>query len=542
MTERTQKPTPGNGNDSFYKWEVLAIAILGSFMAILDSSIVNVALPHLMVTFSANVERIEWVSTGYLLAFSISMPVTTWLRDAIGLRNAFALALVLFVAGSILCGLAWSLDSLIFFRVIQAFGGGALMPTGLTMVSEVFPPHQRGMALGFWGAGATIAPAIGPTVGGYLVDFVDWRAIFYINVPIGAIVTAMTLVLIKQSVGHRGRYRFDFLGFFFLSVALAGLLIGVTQGEREGWTSTYILSLFAASYFGFLIFLIVESTVEHPIINLQIFKNRNFSVACILGTVRSIALFSSVFLMPLFLQNLLGYTAFRTGLILMPSALAVAVSMPLAGNLTDRIGPKVPYVIGSIITAYSFYIYSELSPNSSTDFMLYGLILRGFGMGFLMAPITVAAMNAVTQKMMSLASGLLNLIMQVSAAFGIAIFASFLTRRQAFHQLTYYSYFTPDNVPMSLLMAKVKTALALTGGTATDIINHANFIVLSYLGEWASSNAFDDCFLVSSILIFACTPIVLFLEDIYPQKGLFGHFKSAGKLTGEHFTAKPGVE
>ncbi len=413
------------------------------------------------------------------------------------------------------------------------------MPTGLTMVSEVFPPHQRGMALGFWGAGATIAPAIGPTVGGYLVDFVDWRAIFYINVPIGAVVTAMTLVLIRQKMGHGGRYRFDFVGFFFLAVALAGLLIGVTQGEREGWTSTYILSLFAASYFGFLIFLIVESVVKHPIINLQIFKNRNFSVACLLGAVRSIALFSSVFLMPLFLQNLLGYTAFKTGLILMPSAIAVAIAMPLAGNLTDRIGPKVPYVIGGIITAYSFYIYSELSPNTSTNFMLYGLALRGIGMGFLMAPITVAAMNAVTQKMMSLASGLLNLVMQVSAAFGIAIFGSFLTRRQTYYQFTYFSYFTPDNVPMNLLMAKVKTALALTGGTVTDITNHTNFIVLSYLEEWASSNAFDDCFLVSAVIILICTALVLLLEDIYPKKGLFGYFKSAGKLTHEHYTQQP---
>ncbi len=394
MTTTTQNPT-NNDENSFYKWEVLALAILGSFMAILDSSIVNVALSHLMVTFSANLEQIEWVSTGYMLAFAILMPATTWFRDAIGLRNAFALALVVFTIGSALCGLAWSLDSLIFFRVIQAVGGGALMPTGLTMVSEVFPPSQRGMALGVWGAGATIAPALGPTIGGYLLDYVNWRAIFYINIPIGAVVIALTLALMRRSTGHRGSYRFDFLGFFFLSVALAGLLTGLTQGEREGWGSTYILTLFAVSYFSFMIFLIVESIVEHPIVNLQIFKIRNFSITCILGTIRSIALFSSVFLLPLFLQQLLGYSALDTGLLMMPSALAVALAMPIAGNLTDRIGPKIPYIIGGIITAYSFFLYSELSLNSSRGFMLYGLILRGAGMGFLMAPITVAAMNSV---------------------------------------------------------------------------------------------------------------------------------------------------
>lgn len=540
MTSTQQNQT--NNDDSFYKWEVLILAILGTFMAILDSSIVNVALSHLMVTFSANLEQIEWVSTGYMLAFAILMPATTWLRDAIGLRNAFALALLVFTIGSALCGLAWSLDSLIFFRVIQAVGGGALMPTGLTMVSEVFPPSQRGMALGVWGAGATIAPALGPTVGGYLLDYVNWRAIFYINIPIGAIVIAMTLAIMKRSTGHRGSYRFDFLGFFFLSITLAGLLIGLTQGEREGWGSAYILTLFAVSYFAFFIFLIVESMVEHPIINLQIFKIRNFSITCLLGAVRSIALFSSVFLLPLFLQQLLGYSALNTGLLMMPSALAVAIAMPIAGNLTDRIGPKVPYIIGGIVTAYSFYLYSDLSLNSTRAFMLYGLILRGAGMGFLMAPITVAAMNSVPQKMMSLASGLLNLIMQVSAAFGIAIFGALLTRRRMFHHETYVSYFTPDNAPLNLLLAKIKSALILSGSSLDTVTTKAYYLISAHFQKWASSNAFDDCFLISGIIIFFCSFLVFLLEDIYPKKGLFGRFKSAGKLTHEHFKPGPGGE
>jgi len=542
VTGTNQKP-PANGDNSFYKWEVLSIAILGSFMAILDSSIVNVALSHLMVTFSVNLEQIEWVSTGYMLAFAILMPATTWFRDAIGLRNAFALALFTFTLGSALCGMAWSLDSLIFFRVIQAIGGGALMPTGLTMVSEVFPPHQRGIALGVWGAGATVAPALGPTIGGYLLDYVNWRAIFYINIPIGAIVIALTLAIVRKSAGHRGSYRFDFLGFFLLSIALAGLLIGLTQGEREGWTSAYILTLFAVSYFSFFAFLIVESLVKHPIVDLRIFKIRNFSVTCILGALRSIALFSSVFLMPLFLQQLLGYSAFDTGILMMPSALTVAVTMPLAGKLTDHIGPKIPYIIGGVITAYSFYIYSELSLNSTYGFMLYGLILRGAGMGFIMAPIMVASMNSVPQKMMSLASGLLNLIMQVSAAFGIAIFGSLVTRRTMFHQQIYVSYFTPDNVPMNIFIAKIKSALILAGSSLDTVTTKAYYLVASHFQKWAYCNAFDDCFLVSSIIIFICAFLIVFLEDIYPRKGIFGRFKSEGKLTQEHYHGTtPGSE
>jgi EmrB/QacA subfamily drug resistance transporter len=540
VTRASQNPTD-NGENSFYKWEVLGVAILGSFMAILDSSIVNVALPHLMVTFSANLEQIEWVSTGYMLAFAILMPVTTWLRDAIGLRNAFALALVFFTGGSALCGLAWSLDSLIFFRVLQAIGGGALMPTGLTMVSEVFGPHERGVALGVWGAGATVAPALGPTIGGYLLDYVNWRAIFYINIPIGAIVIALTLAVVRRSKGHGGSYRFDYLGFLFLSIALAGFLIGITQGERKGWTSSYILTLFSVSYFSFFIFLVVESVVRHPIVDLSIFKNRNFSITCFLGVIRSVALFSSVFLMPLFLQRLLGYSAFDTGLLLMPSAICVALSMPIAGNLTDRIGPKAPYIVGGLITAYSFYLYSELSLNSSYGFMLYGLILRGIGMGFLMAPITVAAMNAVPQRMMSLASGLLNLIMQVSAAFGIAIFGVLVTRRQLFHEQTYVSYFTPDNLPLNLYLAKIKALLIASGSSLDSVTSKAYLLIVSHFQKWASSNAFDDCFLVSGYIIFFCSFLVLFLDDIYPRKGIFGRFKSEGRLT-HYEKAVPGGE
>ncbi|MEJ2067916.1 MAG: MFS transporter, partial [Deltaproteobacteria bacterium] len=203
MAQKPQNEQNQESNDR-YKWLVLLIVILGSFMAILDNSIVNVALPHLMVAFSSNLEEIEWVVTGYMLAFAILMPLTVWLRDALGLKNSFILALLFFIIGSALCGISWNRDVLIFFRIIQAIGGGALMPTGLTMITEVFPPEERGMALGIWGAGATIAPAVGPTLGGYLVDFVSWRYIFYINIPIGAVVIALAMVILRSDRGHGG--------------------------------------------------------------------------------------------------------------------------------------------------------------------------------------------------------------------------------------------------------------------------------------------------------------------------------------------------
>jgi DHA2 family multidrug resistance protein len=534
VAQKPHNETALEPNDR-YKWLVLLIVILGSFMAILDNSIVNVALPHLMVAFSSNLEEIEWVVTGYMLAFAILMPLTVWLRDALGLKNAFILALLFFIIGSALCGISWNRETLIFFRIIQAIGGGALMPTGLTMATEVFPPEERGMALGIWGAGATIAPAVGPTLGGYLVDFVNWRYIFYINIPIGAVVIALAMVILKSDRGHGGSVRFDIPGFFFLSLTLAGLLLGLTQGEREGWHSPYILMMFGIAYFSFLIFLIIERLIKDPIVDLSIFENRNFSLGCILGIIRSIGLYSSVFLMPLFLQHVLGYTAFDTGLLMMPSALAVTISMPLAGNITDRIGPKAPAVLGGILTAYSLYLYSKLSLDSSYGFLLYGFIVRGIGLGFLMAPLTVASINAVPKRMMSLASGLLNVIMQVSGAFGVAIFSAMLSRREAFHSAEYYVHLTQDNVPLSILLTKLTQNLNGFGSSIADASEVARALLVTHLKSLAAVNAFDDVFLLTAYVVGIGSLLVLFLQDIYPQKGIFGYFKSEGKLGREHY-------
>jgi len=324
--------------------------------------------------------------------------------------------------------------------------------------------------------------------------------------------------------------RFDFPGFFFLSLTLAGLLLGFTQGEREGWHSPYILTMFGIAYFSFFIFLIVERKIKDPIVDLSIFNNRNFSLGCILGIIRSIGLYSSVFLMPLFLQNLLGYTAFDTGLLMMPSALAVTISMPLAGNITDRIGPKAPMILGGLITAYSLFLYSRLSLHSSYGFLLYGFIVRGVGLGFLMAPLTVATINAAPKRFMSLASGLLNVIMQVSGAFGVAIFSSMLSRRQAFHSAEYYIHLTPDNVPLAILISKIGESINGLGSSFAGRSEIARAYVFQYLGKWAAVNAFNDVFLAAAFVVGICVFLALFLKDIYPQKGIFGYFKKAGKL------------
>jgi DHA2 family multidrug resistance protein len=330
-------------------------------MAILDTNIVNVALPKIMATFGTTVEQVEWVITGYMIAFAIIMPTTNWLRAALGLKKTFILSLAIFCFGSALCGMAWDNDSLIFFRIIQALGGGAMMPVGFTLVSEAFPPKERGMAIGFWSIGAMVAPAVGPFLGGYLVDEVNWRSIFYINLPVGAVATLAALWVLPSFKMQRPMPRFDFAGFFSFSLFLAFLLVALAQGQREGWGSDYILACFAVSATGLVVFLISYAWVPEPLVDLRLFGNLNFLMANIVNFVRAVAIFGSMFLLPLYLQNLLDYTALGTGVILVPTAISVAIVSPFSGLISDRIGPRIPLFLGTVLVAYSLYLYKDLS-------------------------------------------------------------------------------------------------------------------------------------------------------------------------------------
>lgn len=308
-----------------HKWGVLGVVILGSFMAILDNNIVNVALPKMMAGFGATVDQIEWVVTGYMIAFAISMPTTNWLKELFGLKKLFIFSLVFFCLGSALCGIAWDKDSLIAFRVFQALGGGALMPTGLTLVSEAFPPQERGMAMGTWSIGAMVAPAAGPFLGGYLVDEVSWRSIFYINLPVGAAAILAALWILPSIRPANPSRRLDLAGFISLSVFLAFFMIALAQGQREGWNSDYIIFCFAFSVVGLVTFVASGFLVKDPIIDLHLFANHNFLMANIINFARAVAIFGAMFLLPLFLQNVLDYKALHTGIILAPTAISVAI-------------------------------------------------------------------------------------------------------------------------------------------------------------------------------------------------------------------------
>ncbi len=485
-----------------HKWGVLIVVIIGSFMAILDASIVNVALPKIMATFGATVEQIEWVVTAYMIAFAISMPTTTWFQERFSLKKVFIGSLGIFCLGSALCGLAWNEDSLIVFRVIQAFGGGAMMPTGLTLVSNAFPPQERGLAMGTWSIGAMVAPALGPFLGGYLVDEISWRSIFYINVPVGAVATLAAVLILATRKGSGIGRKFDFPGFVSFSVFLAALLIALSQGQREGWDSDYILSCFVMSFLGLAIFLGSSFLRKDSIIDLRLLTIHNFVMANIINFVRAVAIFGSMFLLPLYLQNILDYTALRTGIILAPTAISVAVVSPFSGMISDRIGPRIPLFLGTILLVYSFYLYKDLSLKSDYWFLVFPQVVRGTGLGLINAPLMSTALNAVRREQTGGASSLLTIIMQIGGAFGVALLGTTLQRREFFHYTHYLGQIQDFfSSPVSQAYLAMQNLLLQAGHEPAEVAVQGKMLLSLWIHRHASASGFADSFVFAGLLM-----------------------------------------
>ena len=353
----------------------LSVVVVGMFMAVLDTSIVNVAIPRIQTQFGASNDDVQWVVTAYTLSMGVVVPVSGWLGDRFGLRRIYNLALVLFIGGSALCGVAWGLNSLILFRILQAVGGGLLPAISMAMVYRIAPRERIGMAMGLYGLGIVFAPALGPTLGGYLVEYVDWRLIFYINVPIGILGLVAALVVLPHFRSGGGQ-RLDALGFATICSSLFALLLALSEGSSWGWTSYRVLGLFAVGALAMAIFVVVELSVEQPMLDVRLFRIWAFTNSTLLIGILMAGLFAGFFYVPLFIQEGQGTGAFDTGLILLPSALVTAALMPISGRLYDRVGARWPAAIGLLITAYGTYLMHNLNPDTTRGQVVMWMSIR----------------------------------------------------------------------------------------------------------------------------------------------------------------------
>jgi EmrB/QacA subfamily drug resistance transporter len=408
----------------------LAVLIAGMFMSILDTSIVNVAIPTIQNEFGASTDDVQWVVTAYTLMLGVVVPATAWVGDRFGLTRVYNLALLTFAAGSALCGLAWNLNSLVAFRIVQAIPGGILPVMTLSMVYRIVPRERLGAAMGLYGLGVVFAPAIGPTLGGYLVEYVDWRLIFFVNVPIGILGAVAAALVLPQFPRVAGR-RFDVLGFLTVAGGLFALLLALSEGESWGWNSYRILGLCTFGGLSLALFVVIELEVADPLLDVRIFRYRAFTQSLLLIAVLMIVLFGTQYYIPQFLQEAQGWGAFNAGLTLLPQALVMAVLMPIAGRVYDRIGPRWPATIGLVFVAGGTYLLHTLTIDTPREHVMWLLMLLGIGPGLAMMPVMTGGIAVIPLTHSNTASAYNNVVQRVSSALGLSALTAVLITQRA---------------------------------------------------------------------------------------------------------------
>ncbi|MGN6494668.1 MAG: MDR family MFS transporter [Agriterribacter sp.] len=413
---------------------VLVTLMIGTSMAAIDSSIVNVSLPVIQREFDVQLDAVALVVTAYMITYSLFIPLTNWLKNRIGYYNLYMSSIVFFVAGSLLCSLANSLTFLVVARMVQAIGGGAIAPTSLAILSETFPKEKRGSAIGWWGIGNVMGPALGPTLGGILTEYLGWESIFYVNVPIGIITIAMAAThlrfLKKMPVS---KPPLDAKGYLLLAgfVLLLQATI-IPFASRYGPLSwQFLLSLLVTIV---VLRLYIRSAKRtNPLLDLSIFRSPAFNRPFIIVGIRSLALFGGMFFLPFLLQGYLGYSEIETAMLLLPNALIMLVTRPISGKLADKGMIRNISILGILLLSTSFVLFSRIDIGSSVMFIVFSMILRGLGISFLIAPVSTAMLNAVSSEQTATATSLNTLMLQLGGSIGIAISSAIHT-----HLLTHY--------------------------------------------------------------------------------------------------------
>jgi DHA2 family multidrug resistance protein len=456
--------TPKSGPPVVNKWLITIAVMAGTFMEIIDTTVVNVALPHMAGSLSAGVDEATWVLTSYLVSNAIVLPITGWLSALFGRKRFLMICLVLFTVASMLCGSAPNLESLIVFRIFQGIGGGALQPISQAILLESFPIQERGMAMAIWGIGVVFAPIIGPLLGGWITDNLSWRWAFYINFPIGVLSLIMTALFIfdpeylkKQKAGS-----IDYVGLAFLVVGLGCLQVVLDKGEREDWfSSAFILRLTIMSVTALALLIYWELKTRHPVVDLRLFKERNYAAGVTIMFFFGFVLYGSIMLLPLYLQTLMGYDATLAGWALAFGGIGSLLILPIVGRLTQIIDGRWLVGVGLLINTLAVYLMSQY--NTQIDFFTawWPRFIQGFGLGTTFVSLTTLTMSRISQEKMGNATGIFNLMRNLGGSFGIAAAATLLTRRAQFHQSHLVERLTPLDLPFQAWQHRMGEVLAL---------------------------------------------------------------------------------
>ncbi|MDD2735161.1 MAG: DHA2 family efflux MFS transporter permease subunit [Desulfuromonadaceae bacterium] len=498
------------------KWLITITVMLPAIMEIIDTSVANVALPHMQGSLNAGTDEVTWVLTSYLVANAVVLPMTGWLSRVFGRKRFLMTCIVLFTLASLLCGAAPNLATLIFFRILQGAAGGALIPISQAILMETFPPHQRGMAMAIFGVGAMFGPIVGPALGGWITDNMSWRWIFYVNLPIGIIAMIMCAFFIFDPDYLRQKataLKIDYWGIFLLVVSMGSLQMVLDKGQQEDWfNSPFIISFSIITIISLVALIRVELTHEHPIINLRLFKNVSFSAGNLIMFVVGFALYSSITLIPLFLQNLMGYSATDAGMVMAPGGVATLITMPLVGAaLAWRDGRKIIF-FGLLLGATSMFIMQGLNLQGAFWNYTWPRIVLGFGLAMIFVPLTTVTLASISREEMGNATGMFSLLRNIGGSVGIAIAATLLTRYQQFYQTSLVANINPYNPVWQMRFESLKQALIAKGIAVSQADTKALGMMYGAVRRQAGALAFNRVFFIIGLAFLIVIPLLFLLK------------------------------
>ncbi|MBS1605042.1 MAG: DHA2 family efflux MFS transporter permease subunit [Bacteroidetes bacterium] len=494
----------------FRKWIITITVIVASLLELIDTTIVNVALPQIMGNLGATLDDAGWIVTGYAVANVIVLPMSGWLGDRFGRKNYFMASILAFTLFSFLCGNAHSLSELVAFRLLQGLAGGGLLSTAQAILMETWPREEIGMATALFGMGAVVGPTVGPTIGGYITDHYSWPWIFYVNIPVGAIAAFCVSVFVRESPKYAKGKPVDWWGILFLALGVGSLQVVLEKGESEDWfAKTYITVLAFTTIVAAILFIWRELSTDHPVVNFRILKNRSFAVGIVTSFVLGFALYGSVFIFPVFCQNLLGFSAQQTGELLFPGGMATICMMPFVGTMLKRGVPGQFMATGGF---FLFYVFTWMLSNSTLESgvgdFFWPLIVRGIGMSILFVPLTTLALQELKGPEIGQGAGLNNMMRQLGGSFGIAILTTLIHIKSGIVRSDLVSYLNDYNPAAVSRKAQIIQSFVGKGYSLSDATRMANQALEGTVVRQTLLVTYDNLYLTIGIFVLCCIPIV----------------------------------
>ncbi len=504
-------------------WVVTAAVMLATFMEILDTTVVNVSVPHIAGNLGATVDEGTWVVTSYLVSNAIILPMAGWLANRLGRRRMLMMCVTGFTLTSLLCGMATSLEWLITFRVLQGLTGGGLQPLAQAVLLETFPPKKHGTAMAAFGLGIVLAPILGPTLGGYITDNFTWRWIFYLNLPVGIFSLLMMNAFVHDPpyIGKNKKGGVDLWGIGFLALGFGMLQVVLDRGQQKDWfDSTQIRVMAFLCVFGLVAMVIRELTAKHPVVDLRVLKDRTFSAGVFIMTMLGFVLYGSLMLLPIFLQTLLGYPALQSGLALSPRGIGSLFTMPIVGQLTNRYDPRRLIFVGITIGAWSMFSLSHVNLNAGYWEIFWPQVIQGVAMAFLFIPLMAVSMSAIPKEKMGNATSIYNLMRNIGGSFGIATMTTFLARRSQVHQNQMVSHVSAYDHTTQLTLRGMTAWFQMHGSNSVEASRKALGAIYGMVQQQAMMLSFVEAFWVMGVIFLCMLPLLFLLRnarDLHPH-------------------------